>query len=58
MTQSAVCHALHDNLLYPFHVQPVQVLQPRDKHLHLQFSRWVLHKIVDIPQFLFCVLMR
>jgi hypothetical protein len=47
---------LRENQLHPFHVQLVQGLQPGDKHLRLQFSRWVLHKTVDTPQFLCRVL--
>jgi hypothetical protein len=56
LPQSAVWHILRENQLCTFHVQPVQELQVGDKHLRLQFSRWVLHKIVDIPQFLWLVL--
>jgi hypothetical protein len=53
---SALWRTLRDSQLCHFHVQPVQDLQPGDKYLRLQFSRWVLHKTVDTLQFLFRVL--
>jgi hypothetical protein len=56
LPQSAVWRNLGDNQLYPFHVQPVEGLQPGDKHLRLQFSRLVLYKIVYTPEFLCRVL--
>jgi hypothetical protein len=56
LSRSAVWHTLCENQFYTFHLQPEQGLRPGDKHLRLQFSRWVLHKTVDTPQFLCRVL--
>jgi hypothetical protein len=56
LSQGAAWRTLHENQLHSFHVQPVEGLQPEDKHLRLQFSGWVLHMIVDTPQFLCRVL--
>jgi hypothetical protein len=56
LSLSAVCRTLHENQLYPFHVQPTLGLQPGEKHLHLQYSRCVLHNIVETPHFLCSVL--
>jgi hypothetical protein len=53
---SSVQRALHENQLYPFRIQPVQVLQPENKHLCLQFMQWVLQETVETPQFLSHVL--
>jgi hypothetical protein len=52
LSESAVWRTLRENQLFPFHVQPVQGLQPGDKHLHLKFSWWLLYRIVDTTQFL------
>jgi hypothetical protein len=45
-SHSSVCCTLRQNHTYLFHVQPVQMLQPGAKHLRLQASEWVFHKIV------------
>jgi hypothetical protein len=37
-SQSAIWLTLWENQLYPFPVKPVQGLNPREKHLCLQFS--------------------
>jgi hypothetical protein len=46
-----VRYAVHENQLYPVHVQPVQGLLPEEKHLQLQLLQQVIHKIVDTPRF-------
>jgi hypothetical protein len=55
-SEGEVWRTLRENKLYTFQVQPIQELQRGDKHLRLQSSRWVLHKIVDTTQFLCRVL--
>jgi hypothetical protein len=55
LPKSAVCHTLHGNQLCSFHVW-VKRLHQGDTHLCPQFLRWMLHKIVDTPQFLCYVL--
>jgi hypothetical protein len=37
LSQSAVWCVLHENSLHPFHLKPVQVLQPGDKERSLEF---------------------
>lgn len=51
-SKSTVWRTLHEQLLYPFKSQKVQELQPEDYAKRLEFSRWVLHKEVDSPNFL------
>jgi hypothetical protein len=52
LSQSAVWRVLRENSLNPFHLQPVQGLQPRDKERRLDYCRWLLHRVVDEPDFL------
>jgi hypothetical protein len=52
LSQSAVWRVLRENSLHPFHLQPVQGLQPGDKERCL----WLLRRVVDEPDFLNCVL--
>lgn len=40
-----------DNLLYPFHIQRVQALLPRDFPSRLNFCRWFLEKLAEDPLF-------
>jgi hypothetical protein len=56
LPQLAVWRTLRENQCYPFHVQSAQGLQPGSNHSLVQFSRLVVHKIVDTPQFLCRVL--
>jgi hypothetical protein len=51
LSQSAVWHMLRENTLHPFHLQPVQRLQPGNKE-HLEYCQWLLHRVVDEPNFL------
>lgn len=39
-----IWRVLHENSLYPYHVQRVQGLLPQDFPRRLQFSRWILDK--------------
>jgi hypothetical protein len=50
LSQSAVWCILRQNLLYPFHVQPLPGVQQEDKQLRLKFYPWLLRKTVDTPQ--------
>lgn len=40
-----------ENLLYPYHIQRVQGLHPRDFPLRMQFARWFLNMCGANPQF-------
>nr|CAH7719299.1 unnamed protein product [Callosobruchus chinensis] len=42
---------LHDFLLYPYHIQRVQALLPRDFPLCVNFCQWFLGKIAHNPLF-------
>ena len=43
---------LKEQQLYPFHIQRVQALLPRDFFPRLVFCHWILHQIAQIPNFL------
>lgn len=43
---------LKEQQLYPFHIQRVQALLPRDFFPRLFFCQWILHQIAQIPNFL------
>lgn len=42
---------LHDFLLYPYHIQRVQALLPRDFPLRMNFCQWFLQKMYENPLF-------
>lgn len=46
-----VWEILRDSLLYPYHIQRVQALLPRDFPLRIAFSRWYLQKVAQNPLF-------
>ncbi|KAL3290561.1 hypothetical protein HHI36_023953 [Cryptolaemus montrouzieri] len=46
-----VWRILHDFLLYPFHIQLVQTLLPRDFPSRLNFCRWFLDEIRNYAHF-------
>lgn len=46
-----VWRILHDFLLYPFHIQRVQALLPRDFPLRTNFCQWFLRKLAVDPLF-------
>jgi hypothetical protein len=52
LSQSAVWRVLRESSLHPFHLKPVQGLQPGDKERRLEYCRWLLHRVVDEPDFL------
>ncbi|KAG5894514.1 hypothetical protein JTB14_026897 [Gonioctena quinquepunctata] len=43
---------LEEQQLYPFHIQHVQALLPRDFFPRLVFCHWILHQIARVPNFL------
>lgn len=45
LTQSTVWRTLHEQLLYPFHFQRVQTMNPNDYPARLEFCRWFMHKV-------------
>lgn len=55
-TQATVWRILHDQQLYPYHIQRVQALLPRDFPQRINLCRWFLEKIAENPQFLNYVL--
>jgi hypothetical protein len=52
LSQSAEWRVLRENGLHPFHLQPVQGLKSGDKERRLEYCRWLLHRVVDEPDFL------
>lgn len=46
-----VWRILHDFLLYPYHIQRVQALLPRDLPFRINFCQWFIQKIVENPLF-------
>lgn len=42
---------LIDNLLYPYHIQRVQALLPRDFPVRINFCQWFLRKLAENPLF-------
>lgn len=47
-----VWRILHEQLLYPYHVQRVQALNPLDHEARLVFCRWFLRSDAEDPRFL------
>ena len=56
LNQSTVLRILHEQLLYPFHRQRVQCLNPEDYPQRHQFCVWFLHQSVVVPDLASCVL--
>ena len=52
ITHVTVWQILRDQQLYPYHMQRVQALLPRDLPLRLAFSNWLRGKIIRNPGFL------
>lgn len=46
-----VWEILRESLLFPYHVQRVQALLPRDFQPRMQFCRWYLQKLAEDPHF-------
>lgn len=51
ISHPVVWRILHENLLYPYHIQRVQALLPRDFEPRERFCRWVLEKMAEYPRF-------
>lgn len=51
ISHQSVWRVLHVNLLYPYHIQRVQALLPRDFPARLEFCRWFLRKNAQNPNF-------
>lgn len=47
---------LHEQLLYPYHVQRVQALRPQDPPARLHFCQWLLQRCGDDPHFISTIL--
>ena len=43
---------LHQQGLYPYHLNPVQELKPEDHRAHRAYCRWLLQMTGDQPDFL------
>lgn len=52
VSPKTVWKVLKRNLLYPYHIQRVQALLPRDFHPRLMFCRWLSHRIAQNNNFL------
>lgn len=55
-SQQTVLRILHDQQLYPYHIQRVQALLPRDFPQRIRFCQWFLQKIAENQRFLSNVL--
>jgi Transposase. len=51
ISHQSVWRVLHTNLLYPYHIQRVQPLLPRDFPARLDYCRWFLQKTAQNPNF-------
>lgn len=51
VAKSVVWNILHEQLLYPYHVQRVQALQPHDRPGRMQFCQWFLQMCAHDPHF-------
>lgn len=56
VSQSVIWRILKAQQLYPYHIQRVQALLPRDFPQRMVFCQWILQKCVQHPQFLSHVL--
>lgn len=52
ISYSTVFRILKEQQLYPYHIQRVQALLPRDFLPRLIFCQWILQMITPVPQFL------
>jgi hypothetical protein len=55
-SKNSVWRVLNEEGLYPYHLQKVHGLVPRDYPRRVDCSRWFMHKLVDNPDFLKSVL--
>lgn len=51
ISHQVVWRILHDSLLYPYHIQRVQALLPRDFPLRINYCRWYRNRLVANPNF-------
>jgi hypothetical protein len=52
LSQSAMWCVLRENSLHHFHLQLMQGLRPGDRERRLEYCQWLLHIVVDEPDFL------
>lgn len=52
VSHMTVSRILRDQLLYPYHIQRVQALMPRDFQPRVEFGQWLRRKVARNPQFL------
>lgn len=50
-SHQVVWRILRDSLLYPYHIQRVQALLPRDFHPRVSFCQWYLSRLLMNPYF-------
>ena len=53
---STVWRILHEDWMYPYHLQRVQVLKPEDLPRCVRFCQWCLEQCIQHPQFLWKLL--
>lgn len=51
VSPASVWRTVHEQLLYPYHIQRVQALNPTDYEQRLIFCRWFLHRCNQTPNF-------
>lgn len=51
VSHQVVWRILHDALLYPYHIQRVQALLPRDFPLRINFCTWYRNRLAANPRF-------
>lgn len=51
ISYQVVWRILRDSLLYPYHIQRVQALLPRDFPLRINFCQWYLNRLAVDPNF-------
>ncbi|CAG9815744.1 unnamed protein product [Phaedon cochleariae] len=56
ISKSSVWRSIHEQLLYPYHVQRVQALKPQDLAPRLQYCNWLFDDCLQNPTFLESIL--
>ncbi|XP_026828181.1 uncharacterized protein LOC113562592 [Ooceraea biroi] len=51
ISTTLIWRTLHEQLLYPYHIQRVQALTPSDYQARMEFSQWLLVKCASNPNF-------
>lgn len=49
ISHQVIWRILRESLLYPYHIQRVQALLPRDFPLRINFCQWYLNRLADDP---------